>query len=65
MADLIHGGFPRIAAPGTGRPAIQLTSGPAFNYPLYYYIPSITRDGRFWSTTRRSTARCSSSCWTW
>lgn len=44
MADL-HPSFPRIVAPG-GRTAVQLTSGPGFAYPLYYYIPSITADGR-------------------
>lgn len=39
--------FPRLAAPGTGRRAIQLTSGPGTCYPLYYFIPSVTRDGRW------------------
>ncbi|MCF7837303.1 MAG: oligogalacturonate lyase family protein [Candidatus Marinimicrobia bacterium] len=38
--------YPRVAAPGTGRAAYQLTAGPATCYPLYYFIPSITRDGR-------------------
>jgi hypothetical protein len=42
----IHDSFRRLTAPG-GRSAIQLTSGPGFCYPLYYYIPSITRDGRW------------------
>ena len=39
--------FPRIAAPGTGRKAVQLTSGRAACYPLYYYIPSLSRDGKY------------------
>lgn len=39
--------FPRIACPGTGRTAVQLTSGPGYCYPLYYFIPSITADGRY------------------
>ncbi|HXG39565.1 MAG TPA: hypothetical protein VNJ28_01350 [Candidatus Limnocylindrales bacterium] len=38
--------FPRVRAPGTGRPAVQVTSGPGFCYPLYYYVPSLTGDGR-------------------
>jgi hypothetical protein len=40
-------GFPRLAAPGTGRAAVQLTAGPAACYPLYYFIPSLSRDGRY------------------
>ncbi|MCB0108430.1 MAG: hypothetical protein KDE53_21060, partial [Caldilineaceae bacterium] len=28
--------------PATGRTIRQLTNGPANNYPLYYFIPSIT-----------------------
>jgi hypothetical protein len=36
-----------LEAPGTGRTAIQLTSGDAFCYPLYYYVPSITADGSY------------------
>lgn len=39
--------FPVINAPGSTRRAVQLTSGPAFCYPLYYFIPSITADGRY------------------
>jgi hypothetical protein len=39
--------FPVIHAPGSERRAIQLTSGPAYCYPLYYFIPSITADGRY------------------
>ncbi len=39
--------FRRIQAPGTGRAAIQLTSGTATHYPLYYFIPTITADGRY------------------
>lgn len=32
--------------PQTGRRIIQLTSGPWDDYPLYYFIPTITSDGR-------------------
>ncbi len=39
--------FPRIKAPETGRTAVQLTQGTDFCYPLYYFIPSISQDGRF------------------
>ncbi|MFW5789435.1 MAG: TolB family protein [Spirochaetota bacterium] len=39
--------FPRGCAPDSDRVAIQLTSGPGFCYPLYYFIPSITADGRY------------------
>ena len=39
--------FKRLQAPETGRPAIQLTRGDAQCYPLYYYVPSITGDGRY------------------
>lgn len=39
--------FRRLQAPETGRGAVQLTSGEGFAYPLYFYIPSITRDGRY------------------
>jgi Tol biopolymer transport system component len=39
--------FRRTQAPETGRAAIQLTSGNAFCYPLYYYIPSFTADARY------------------
>ena len=39
--------FPRRQAPETGRRVVQLTSGPAQCYPLYYYVPSITSDGRY------------------
>jgi hypothetical protein len=42
----LHASFPRRSAPG-GRAAIQLTAGPGFSYPLYYYVPSITSDGRW------------------
>lgn len=42
----IHDSFRRMVAPG-GRTAIQLTRGPGFCYPLYYYVPSITADGRW------------------
>ncbi|MHB8971366.1 MAG: oligogalacturonate lyase family protein [Pirellulaceae bacterium] len=39
--------FPRREAPETGRQVVQLTHGDAQCYPLYYFIPSITGDGRF------------------
>jgi hypothetical protein len=39
--------FRSISAPETERHALQLTSGPAFCYPFYYFIPSITEDRRF------------------
>jgi hypothetical protein len=32
--------------PEIGRPITQLTSGHCFDYPLYYFIPTATRDGR-------------------
>lgn len=38
--------FESVQAPGTDRMCLRLTSGPAFHYPLYYYIPSVTADGR-------------------
>jgi len=47
MTKIISDRFPRLATPGTQRPAIQLTSGPGFCYPLYYFIPSISRDQRY------------------
>lgn len=39
--------FARIAAPGTGRTAYQLTEGPRYAQALYYFIPSMTNDGRW------------------
>jgi hypothetical protein len=39
--------FKRVTAPETGRAALQLTWGDAQCYPLYYYVPSITRNGRY------------------
>ncbi len=39
--------FKRLEAPGTGRTAVQLTSGKAFCYPLYYFIPTITKDAKY------------------
>ena len=32
--------------PDTGRRMVQLTSGECFDYALYYFIPSMTQDGR-------------------
>lgn len=39
--------FPETCAPGTDRRAFKLTDGPGFCYPLYYFIPSLSRDGRY------------------
>lgn len=39
--------FRRLAAPETGRLAVQLTQGDEQCYPLYYFTPSLTQDGRF------------------
>jgi rhamnogalacturonyl hydrolase YesR/Tol biopolymer transport system component len=39
--------FPRIKVPGTGRAAVQLTSGAATCYPLYYFAPTLSKDGRY------------------
>jgi hypothetical protein len=39
--------FRRLEAPGTNRKAIQLTEGTASAYPMYYFIPSITKDGKY------------------
>lgn len=33
--------------PATGRRLRRLTSAPANSYPLYYFVPSITDDGRY------------------
>ena len=39
--------FPRLKAPETERAVVQLTWGAAQCYPLYYYVPTITRDNRY------------------
>jgi hypothetical protein len=39
-------GFKRLSAPGTGRDIIQLTDGTGTCYPLYYFIPSVSKDCR-------------------
>ncbi len=39
--------FKRLKAPETGRTAVQLTAGDGFTYPLYFYIPTITADGKY------------------
>lgn len=39
--------FPKETDPETGRTLIRLTDHNAFCYPLYYFIPSVTDDGRF------------------
>lgn len=36
--------FPRSKTPDTGRLVVQLTGGEGFTYPLYFFIPGITRD---------------------
>lgn len=47
-ADLVLADqFRRLKAPETGRLAVQLTSGEGHTYPLYFYIPSITGDGKY------------------
>ena len=46
--------FPRAAHAPEGRTFLQLTEGEAFCYPLYYFIPSITADGR-WMVYHRET----------
>ena len=38
--------FRRLSAPGTDRLAIQLTEGSEACYPLYYFIPSLSKDCR-------------------
>ena len=43
----LSGSFPRGVAPETGRPCVQLTRGEGFAYPLYFFIPSITGDGKY------------------
>lgn len=32
--------------PSTGRTLVQITAGDCFDYPLYYYVPTVTGDGR-------------------
>ena len=39
-------GFEEKVCPGTGRKAVQLTKGDANCYPLYYYIPTFSGDGK-------------------
>ena len=39
--------FRDLAAPGTGRRVVQLTEGEGWTYPLYFFIPSFTRDDRY------------------
>lgn len=39
--------FPHRKAPGTGRLAVQLTTGGEACYPLYYFTPSISRAGKY------------------
>ncbi len=45
--DRVAAQFPRLEVPGTGRAAYQITSGPDFCQALYYFIPSLTPDGRW------------------
>ena len=44
---MIFGMAQKNPLPLTGRLAIQLTSGKALCYPLYYFIASITRDAKY------------------
>lgn len=39
--------FPRLPLDDRDRTVLQLTAGDDFCYPLYYFIPSITADGRY------------------
>jgi hypothetical protein len=39
--------FRRLQAPETGRLVVQLTSGEGDTYPLYFFIPTITRDNKY------------------
>ncbi|WP_415383318.1 oligogalacturonate lyase family protein [Halosimplex sp. TS25] len=41
----LAGRFSETTAPETGRRVVQVTDGPGFCYPLYYYVPSLTPDG--------------------
>ena len=43
----ISSSFQRLQAPETGRLAVQLTRGNGSAYPLYFFIPSITRDRKY------------------
>jgi Tol biopolymer transport system component len=43
----IWSGFANDVAPETGRKTIQLTKGDATCYPLYYFIPTFSDDGRY------------------
>ena len=38
--------FPMVSVPGTGRTAYRVTEGPRYNQAMYYFIPSISDDGR-------------------
>ena len=51
--------FQRLKAPETGRLVVQLTSGDAQCYPLYYFVPTITRDGRFLVYHKAEAETCS------
>lgn len=44
---IISDEFKRMKAPETGREVVQLTSGEGFCYPLYYFIPSISKDEKY------------------
>ena len=39
--------FKRLKAPETGRAVVQLTWGKSSTYPLYFFIPTITRDNKY------------------
>lgn len=46
-SDHLNRLFPRVAVPGTGRTAYQLTTGLDYCQALYYFIPSLSPDGRW------------------
>ncbi|KLU60674.1 oligogalacturonate lyase [Peptococcaceae bacterium CEB3] len=43
----ISGSFIKTQDPETGRNIVKLTSGQAFCYPLYYFIPTISKDMKY------------------
>ena len=40
-------GISRPRRAGMGRRVVQLTEGEGWTYPLYFFIPSFTRDNRY------------------
>lgn len=47
IGDTYQDEVPHFEDPESGRTVVQHTSAPANSYPLYYFIPSHTADGRF------------------